>query len=258
MWVVNIIDENLREELKITSKLFEKKGEKNKIEVFDSEIFGKVAILNDSRTMLHSEIALDAEMLVHVPMCTNTEIKSILVVDSLNLKIASELKKYRDIEIDFLVEDRDILEAINYLDREHFSDALKSVNIIETLGEKKYDLIIIDRILLEEDNFYPMLTDKGIVVFKSKPLALQSCTRAEELGKVSKDFYIFMPFTASYSLGMDKNYIFASKRLHPQSDINLQKSDLIEDTTYYTSEMHLSSFYQPKFIKESFRGVFKN
>lgn len=258
MWAVNIINEQLREEFKIVNKLYEKIGEKNKVEVFESDRFGKIALLNEERIFLESEIAIDSEMLVHVPMCSNPNIKSALVI-SYNKQIAKELKKHEGVNVDFLIEDSSAFEAMDYFNRE--SRDITNLTYIHRLDlEKQYDLIIYDSIvdIKKMEKLHAILGDEGIMICRTAPLILADDAEREEIATLAKAFYIFIPYVAPYSVALDKSYLFASKRWHPQSDILLQKSDFVPDCRYYTAEVHMASFSQPKIIKERFKGIFKN
>ena len=114
-----------------------------------------------------------------------------------------------------------------------------------------YDLII-------EENpgdiikIYEKLNDKGIYITTSKSL-----TDRELFSNLSKLFWIVMPF---YYLDENLNakpLVFASKKFHPQADIIRHRSDFVENTKYYTTDVHYGSFILPKYIFEEIKDVIK-
>ncbi len=114
-----------------------------------------------------------------------------------------------------------------------------------------YDLII-------EENpsdiieIYEKLNDKGIYITTPKSL-----TDRELFSNLSKLFWIVMPF---YYLDENLNakpLVFASKKFHPQADIIRHRSDFVENTKYYTTDVHYGSFILPKYIFEEIKDVIK-
>ena len=116
---------------------------------------------------------------------------------------------------------------------------------------ENYDLII-------EENpsdiikIYEKLNEKGIYITTPKSL-----TDKEFFENLSKLFWIVMPF---YYLDENLNVkplVFASKKFHPQADIIRHRSDFVENTKYYTTDIHYASFIMPKYIFEEIKDVIK-
>ena len=136
-------------------------------------------------------------------------------------------------------------EGTNILVPEKLKNEFKKItitkfNIHTEDNNEKYDLII-------EENpsdlikIYEKLDDTGIYITTPKSL-----TDRDLFANLSKLFWIVMPF---YYLDENLNakpLVFASKKFHPTADIIRHRSDFVENTKYYTTDIHLASFTLPK------------
>jgi spermidine synthase len=169
------------------------------------------------------------EMMVHVPMCSHKEINKVLVVGDVSEDFKAELSKH---------ECKDIV----------FSDEL---NV-----DDKFDIILYNKDVptdLEMANVERCLdSKKGIFVTKASFLPKDLEVSKQELTTVGKNFWICMP----YSFGHN-TLIFASKKYHPQAEIVLQVSDLLEGCNYYSTELQDSTFVQPSYITKAITGIAK-
>ncbi len=118
-------------------------------------------------------------------------------------------------------------------------------------NSENYDLII-EQTPGDIIKIYEKLNDKGIYITTPKSL------RDRELfANLSKLFWIVMPF---YYLDENLNIkplVFASKKFHPQADIIRHRSDFVQNSKYYTTDVHYGSFILPKFIFEEIKDVIK-
>ena len=147
-------------------------------------------------------------------------------------------------------------EGTNILVPEKLKNEFKKItitkfNIYTEDNNEKYDLII-------EENpsdlikIYEKLNDTGIYITTPKSL-----TERDLFANLSKLFWIVMPF---YYLDENLNakpLVFASKKFHPTADIIRHRSDFVENTKYYTTDIHLASFTLPKYIFEEIKDVIK-
>jgi spermidine synthase len=147
-------------------------------------------------------------------------------------------------------------EGTNILIPEKLKNEFKKItitkfNIHTEDNNEKYDLII-------EENpsdlikIYEKLNDTGIYITTPKSL-----TDRDLFANLSKLFWIVMPF---YYLDENLNakpLVFASKKFHPTADIIRHRSDFVENTKYYTTDIHLASFTLPKYIFEEIKDVIK-
>ncbi len=178
--------------------------------------------------MENKNFAFD-EMMVHVPMCSHKNINKVLVVGEVSEDFRSELSKH---------ECKDIT----------YSDTL---NV-----EGEFDIILYTKATpdeLEMANVERCLEQtKGIFCCVGSFIYKDFEVSKKELETAGKNFWICMP----YSFGHN-TLILASKKYHPQAEIVLQVSDLLEGCNYYTTELQNSAFVHPAYITKGITGIAK-
>jgi spermidine synthase len=116
---------------------------------------------------------------------------------------------------------------------------------------EKYDLII-EETPGDIIKIYEKLNDTGIYITTPKSL-----TDRNLFADLSKLFWIVMPY---YYLDENLNakpLVFASKKFHPTADIIRHRSDFVENTKYYTTDVHIAAFTLPKYIFEEIKDVIR-
>ena len=93
---------------------------------------------------------------------------------------------------------------------------------------------------------------KGIFVTKASFIYKDVEVSKKEIENIGKNFWICMPYTFGHN-----TLIFASKKYHPQAEIVLQVSDLLEDCNYYTTELQNAAFVHPANITKAITGIAK-
>ena len=169
------------------------------------------------------------EMMVHIPMCSHKYIKKILVVGEVSEDFKSELAKHECKDVTFS----------NTINVEGCFDIILYNN--ETPDE--LEMANIDRVLEQE---------KGIFCTKASFIFKDIEVTKKELEIVAKNFWITMPYTFGHN-----TLIFASKKYHPQAEIVLQVSDLLEGCNYYNTEMQNAAFIHPQYITKEITGIAK-
>ena len=148
-------------------------------------------------------------------------------------------------------------EGTNILVPENLKDEFKKITIakfnIYTKDDNsdKYDLII-EETPSDIIKVYEKLNNEGIYITTPNSL-----TDRNLFANLSKLFWIVMPF---YYLDENLNakpLVFASKKFHPTADIIRHRSDFVEGTKYYTTDVHLASFTLPKYIFEEIKDVIR-
>ncbi len=172
------------------------------------------------------------EMMVHTPICTHKEPENILIIGSFNNDLKKEVQKHN-------------IKNVEYTD----------TSILTSKNEKNIDLIIFTDINFDEIlllNVLKRLKDDGLITFLTSNFNLDENKLKNDLLLVSKEFWIAMPFHF-------ENYtaILASKKYHPTADIILQRSDLLSDLEYYSSEIHHASFVFPAAKHKKLTGIAK-
>jgi len=174
------------------------------------------------------------EMMVHVPLCTNKTPENVLIIsDSADLLIL-EVQKHSDIASTVVGCNLDAIRALN--------DASFDVVICEMGGDAAV-VAHINRVLKAD----------GQLAIKHDSLDETQSNRVlmQVLGNY---FKVIMP----YNLGTGATALLASKEYHPTADVILQRSDMLDDLSYYNCDMHVSSFAMPNYIRKEYLGIIKN
>ncbi|WP_456488689.1 spermidine synthase [Caminibacter pacificus] len=147
-------------------------------------------------------------------------------------------------------------EGTKILVPQNLKDEFKKITIttfdIHTQDDSNgYDLII-EETPGDLIKAYEKLNDKGIYITTPKSL-----TDRDLFASLSKLYWIVLPF---YYLDENLNakpLVFASKKFHPTADIIRHRSDFVENTKYYTTDVHIAAFTLPKYIFEQIKDVIK-
>ena len=215
------------------------------------------------------------DMIVHIPMAANPNIKKVLVIGAGDGGTVRELTRYDSIEkIDMVEIDAMVVEACrkfipqtaSKLDDPRvtlfFEDGLKFVRD----KVSAYDLIIVDStdpfgpgegLFTKEfyGNCYKALTAEGILVnqhecpyYDSYAKSMKRAhDRIVELFPIAKDYQAHIPtYPSGHWL-----FGFASKKIDPIADLDAARwNSLGLKTKYYNTELHKGCFAIPNYVIE--------
>ena len=111
LWYTEYYTKDARFSIKIEKPVISLESEFQRIDVFDSYAFGRVLVLDGCLMLTEKDEFIYHEMMTHVPMAVNPEIRDILVVGAGDGGVVRELTRYDSIkridmvEIDKLVVD---------------------------------------------------------------------------------------------------------------------------------------------------------
>ncbi|HSQ87419.1 polyamine aminopropyltransferase, partial [Romboutsia sp.] len=153
LWYTQQQTENIRFSIKVKEHLFTGKSLYQQIDIFDSNEMGRFLIIDGIVMLTSKDEFIYHDMIVHVPMSTNPDIKKVLVIGGGDGGTVRELTRYTGIEkIDMVEIDRMVVQACQkYLpltaskleDKRvqlFFEDGIEFVR----RSKEKYDLIIVD------------------------------------------------------------------------------------------------------------------
>ena len=172
-----------------------------------------------------------SEMMVHTPLCTHKEAQNVLIIGS----STETLKK----------------EASKHTGNVEFGE----LALLTSKNEKNIDVIVFTDVNLDEmilANIQRVLNDDGLIAFSTDSFSKNEEKLKTDLKLVGENFWIAMPFRFGHETS-----ILASKKYHPTADIILQRSDLLDDLEYYTTEMHHASFVFPAAQHKTLTGIAK-
>ena len=154
LWYTEHHTDDVKLSIRVDRQLASYKSEFQRIDIFDSEEFGKILTLDGYLMVTEKDEYIYHEMITHIPMATNPEIKNILVVGGGDGGTVRELTRYKSIQKIDMVE---IDEMVVRLCKEHIPSIACSlddervtiyyedgVRFVRNTDDQKYDLIIVD------------------------------------------------------------------------------------------------------------------
>lgn len=275
LWYTENHSKEAKFSIKVEKQLYSGKSDFQRIDVFETNEFGKFFTLDGLVMITEKDEFIYHDMIVHVPMATNPDIKKVLVIGAGDGGTVRELVRYKSIEkIDMVEIDKLVVDvcreyfpnSTSGLDDErvtlYFEDGLKFVS--EKRNE--YDLIIVDSTdpigpgeglftSVFYENCYKALTKEGILVnqhespfYEDYQKAMQRAhKRIHEFFPISKVYQVHIPTYASghWLFG------FASKSIDPVVDLNEDRWNALGlETGYYNTEIHKAAFALPNYVKK--------
>ncbi|MFC5464967.1 polyamine aminopropyltransferase [Lederbergia graminis] len=280
LWFTENHSPTVRFSVKLEKQLFSGSSDFQKIEVFQTEEFGKILALDGLIMVTEKDEFIYHDMITHVPMATNPNIKKVLVIGAGDGGTIRELTRYDSIEqidmveIDELVVDvcKEYLpQTASKLDDPRvnlfFEDGLRYVRS----KENEYDLIIVDStdpfgpgegLFTKEfyGNCYKALTDDGILVNQHESPFYEE--DAAGMKKAHQRIIGYFPICHVYQVHIPTYpsghwlFGFASKKYHPINDLDADSwNKLGIQTKYYNTDIHVGSFALPNYVKEQLKDV---
>lgn len=273
MWYTEEQTNNVRFSIRCDKQKYSAQSEYQRIEIFSTPEFGDILVLDDRIMLTQKDEFIYHEMITHVPLAVNPEIKTVLVIGAGDGGTVRELAKYKTIErIDMVEIDRMVVDACKeYLPtvscklsdpRVHIyiEDGLRFVRHVEN----EYDLIIVDStdpfgpgegLFTAEfyGNCYKALTDSGILVNQHESPFYNSYAKSMKQAhkKIVSFFPICKVFQAHIPTYPSGHWLFgfASKKYHPTNDFDEGRWNRLGlDTQYYNTRLHRGCFALPTYV----------
>nr|WP_317282289.1 polyamine aminopropyltransferase [uncultured Sellimonas sp.] len=280
LWFSEFHTPDVKHSIRVNRHLFSQKSEYQQIDIYDTPEFGKVLVLDGNVMLTERDEFIYDEMITHVPMAVHPNIKDILVIGAGDGGVVRELTRYDSVKrIDLVELDEQVVEACRtYLPdnacklndervRIYFDNALRFIRS----KKDTYDLIIVDSMdpfgpsegyftrefygicynALHEDGI--MVNQQGSPFYKHDADEMQrSHKRIVNTFPISRVYQAHIPtYAAGYWL-----FGFASKKYHPIDNLDAGRwRSLKLETKYYTSNLHVGSFYLPAFLEKMLKEV---
>lgn len=280
IWFNDEHTDTVKLSIKVEKQLFSGKSEEQQIDVLDTKEFGKILAVDGDIMLTQKDEFIYHELLVHVPMAVNPEIKEVLVIGGGDGGVVRELIKYDSIEcIDVVEIDPLLVEVCNKFLPEIASSLNDprvhmyhedGVRFIRSLDDE-YDLIIIDSPnpygagegLFTREFYglcYKALHEDGIMInqhespfYKDESYMVQRMH--ERIVQSFPIVKVYQGFIPSYPSG-HWLFGFASKKYHPLNDIQDNKWNLLEiGTNYYATRLHKGIFSLPVYVERLLRDA---
>jgi spermidine synthase len=174
------------------------------------------------------------EMMVHVPLCTHKEPQNILVLSDNAAGFSTEIEKH---------------------DSMSHTVAPATLDTLRDSADNAYDVAICE---IQSDaavlaHISRTLKDDGLMVITHP--SLDNVDENKNMMQILGNYFkVIMP----YNLGNGETALLASKEYHPTADIILQRADMLDNLSYYNSDIHPAAFAMPNFIRKEYLGIIRN
>lgn len=280
LWFTENHTKEVRFSIKIEKHLHSSKSPFQQIDIFKSKEFGTFFTLDGLMMVTEKDEFIYHDMIVHVAMATNPNIKKVLVIGAGDGGTIRELTRYKNIEkIDLVEIDEEVVrvcqeflpqtadkltdERVNMF----FEDGLRFVRMTDEI----YDLIIVDStdpfgpgegLFTTEfyGNCYKALSSDGILINQHESPYYEedrnnmkhAHKKIKEIFEISKVYQAHIPtYPSGHWL-----FGFASKKFDPINDLKEDEwNNLGIKTKYYNTELHKGAFALPTYVKEMLENV---
>lgn len=274
-WFSEMYTHNVKMSVRVEKQLFSGESDFQRIDVFESEEFGRFLTSDGSVIFSEKDEFTYDEMIVHVPMAVHPNVRKVLVIGGGDGGVARELSYYEEIEEIDVVEPDELFVQVC---REFFPDNARGlddsrVKIYYRDGlrflrgkQNEYDLIINDSTdplghtagLFTKEFYgscYKALKEDGIMVYQhGSPFFDEDEDACRAMHrKAYKSFPISRVYQAHIPTCPSGYWLFgfASKKYHPLHDLNAQRWKARHlKTWYYTTNLHMGAFMLPKYVED--------
>lgn len=272
MWFTENYGNIAKMSLNMNNKLHEEQSKYQKIEIYNSDFFGNVFVLDGVIMLSEKDEFIYHEMITHMPLTTNPSIERVLIIGGGDGGTIRELLKYNNIKEIVLCEiDEKVIEVCKkYLPslssklddprvRIYNDDGIKYLETFDSY----FDLIISDAtdpigpgVTLYKASYFELakkaLKPDGIFIAQSENPWYDKETlhnMTENLAQNFKNVETFMAPIILYQTGF-WTFTFASDYFTLYK-FNKKLSDKIsEDCKYYNTDIHKASLTLPNFVRD--------
>jgi spermidine synthase len=275
LWFTEKHSEDAEFSIRFERQIFSAQSEFQRVDVLYSREFGKILALDGFLMVTEKDEFIYHEMMVHVPLAVNPDVRRVLVIGAGDGGAVRELARYKTIEridvaeIDKMVVDvcREFLPnlARGFDDPRvalHFEDGLKFVR-----REKNfYDLILVDSTDpfgpgegLFTKEFYGVcfsaLTARGLLTNQHESVYYAEYAGAMRRAhkRLRETFPVARVYQAHIPTYPSGHWLFgfASKGLDPLGDFDADAWNARGlETRYYNTDLHRGCFAIPNYVKE--------
>ncbi|MDR0454856.1 MAG: polyamine aminopropyltransferase [Deferribacteraceae bacterium] len=275
LWFTEKQTRQVRFSIKVNKQLFSGNSGFQKIDVFESAELGRILTLDGYTMLTEKDEFIYHEMITHVPMAAQPDVKKALVIGGGDGGTVRELARYQTVEsIDLVEIDRLVIDVCkDYLpftscgledERVHIfiQDGAEYVKNVKN----QYELIVVDstdpvgigeELFTKEfyENCYNALKDNGVMVNQlGTPFYYEdSQTTQRSYKRIIEQFPIVKAYQAHIPTYASGHWLFgfASKQQQPVNDLSAAKwNSLGIKTKYCNAELLAGAFALPTYVIE--------
>ncbi len=258
--------------LRVNGILYSGQSKFQKIDVIDTEAFGRVLLLDGLVMTTEKDEFFYHEMISHIPLLAHPDPEKVLIVGGGDGGTIREVLRHPSVKEIILCEiDSDVIDVSRqYLPsiackmddprvKIHIEDA------VEYIKDKKncFDAVLIDStdplgpgVGLFTEEFYTnvrnSLRENGVMSAQTEsPIACQKEFKLINL-LLNKVFPVVKPYFAPVPTypGAYWSWTFCSESLQPVINNEKSAADLEKDSKYYNREIHKAVFAVPNYVKQ--------
>jgi len=284
-WIAETLFDDLgfRMTFEVDKVLYELQTEHQHLVLFEHRFFGKMLMLDGATQISKKDEFIYQEMMSHVPLFAHGKAEDVLIVGGGDCGIAEEVLKHRTVKSLTQVE---IDPAVIEFAKEHFPEFTKPVfadprfkSVIDdgakyvAATERCFDVIIVDSTdpigpgkILFGAKFYAgcrrcmkpggvLVTQNGVPFFQNKELTT-TMARFRRLFADATCYVAAIPVYVGGHMAMGIASDNKRVRRHSVQTIarRYRKAGTFK-TRYWTPEVHVAAFAQPRFIAELVAGA---
>jgi len=270
LWFTEKFEDKAGLILKIKNTLHGEKTSYQQIDVLETELFGKMLLLDGAVMLTEKDEFIYHEMIAHVPLSTHPNPRHLLVIGGGDGGTVREVLKHPSIEqIDLVEIDVRVIEICEaYFPQvsKRLRDSKVRLRIEDGItfvknSKDRYDIVLVDSTdpvgpakgLFEGvffEDLFACLRKDGIMVAQSEsPFYHRSIIQGmvQTLKTIFPLVRMYLAPIPTYPSGL-WSFLFCSKEYDPI--LHFQRKGLEFQTQYYNDEIHRSAFSLPNFIKE--------
>jgi spermidine synthase len=275
LWYTEEWTENVRFSSKVKETLFSGQSDFQKVDVINTVEFGKMLTLDGLVMVNEKDEFVYHDMISHVAMATNPQIKNVLVIGGGDGGTVREITRYSTVEKIDMVEIDEMVVRVSQkylpITAEKLEDSRVNLYFEDGIEfvkgkENMYDLILVDStdpigpgegLFTTEfyTNCFKALTENGILVNQNEsPYFAHNAREMRRAHNKIKDIFpiskVYQCHIPTYPSG-HWLFGFASKKLDPIKDLDANKwNSLGIKTKYYNTDLHVGCFALPSYVRE--------
>lgn len=282
LWFTEMHEEDAKFSIQVTSHLYSTQSPYQKIDLYDSKTFGRFLTLDGFMMLTEKDEFIYHDMITHVPMAVNPDIKRVLIIGGGDGGTAREILRYDSIEHVDLVEidecvvrlcQKFLPQTACKLDNDprlklYFEDGLL---FVKESPANRYDLILVDSTdpigpgeglftYAFYQNCYRLLSEDGILINQHESPYYDRDAR--EMKRSHAKIKATFPIAKVYQFHMPTYpsghwlFGFASKKYDPIKDLQEERWQQFGlYTKYYNTKLHTGAFMLPTYVKEGLENA---
>ncbi|MDF2596029.1 MAG: spermidine synthase [Clostridia bacterium] len=278
LWYTENHQDDTKFSIKVKEHIHSEKSEFQQIDFFASQTFGTFFTLDGLMMATEKDEFIYHDMITHVSMAVNPDIKSVLIIGGGDGGTAREVLRYASVKkVDMVEIDERVVrlcqkympQTAHKLDNDprltlHFEDGLQ---FVQDAPSASYDLILVDStdpigpgegLFTYEfyNNCKRVLSDEGILINQHESPYYASYahemkrahSKIRETFPVAKVYQFHLPtYPSGHWL-----FGFASKKYDPIKDLKADRwQSLGLKTKYYNTDLHVGAFMLPTYVKDA-------